>query len=88
MKGDEIKSIARLIGHASTIEEVAADSWQCTYVLNTCNIISGGGVVRGLGVDVNSSSSRSAQFDELAEAVAELHETIGDVGTEIVFARR
>ena len=88
--GDEIKSIARLVGHPESVRENRIE-WLTNYVQDTCRILEPNSVVQVLGIDVVASNSISNQFEEVSESVRELQDlitSIGDVGTELVLIRR
>jgi hypothetical protein len=86
----ELKSVAKLVGHPDSLEEVG-NSWATPYVRSTCRIAENNGNGHVLGVDFGNVGATTAQFEDLLNKVHDLHKaiiSIGDAGSELVLLRR
>ena len=74
-RGEEIKSITRVVGHPNALAEIA-DDWAIPYVRDTCRVLSSDEIVRVLGIDLASESTLDDQFNEATNLVKTMHENI------------
>ena len=87
--GDEIKSIARIVGDSDKIAKLGS-SWITSHVRSTCKLPPAGSTAHVLGIDFGTPTAAADQFLEITKKIEDIHShlsTIGDCAIELALLR-